>query len=145
MVEYSKVNVKLSDAQLKKIKTAVKDKTGTTLTMSLKMLTGDELTHELLLTTKQKTKLRNAFNNNMSTDLKLSKAHISKIIQSGGCLGPLLSKLAGPLMKVVIPLAKNVLAPLGITAAALAIDAGIQKKIHGSGTTATTNFKPQNE
>ena len=71
----------------------------------------------------------------MSTDLKLSKAQISKIIQSGGFLGSLLSKLAGPLMKVAIPLAKNVLAPLGITAAASAIDAGIQKKIHGSGTT----------
>ena len=83
----------------------------------------------------KKKKLRNAFNNNMSTDLKLSKAQISKIIQSGGFLGSLLSKLAGPLMKVAIPLAKNVLAPLGITAAASAIDAGIQKKIHGSGTT----------
>ena len=64
----------------------------------------------------------------MSTDLKLSKAEISKIIQSGGFLGSLLSKLAGPLMKVAIPLAKNVLAPLEITAAASAIDAGIQKK-----------------
>ena len=133
MVEYSKVNVKLSDRQLKKLKTAVKNKTGTTLRMSLKMLDGNDLPHELLLTTRQKTKLRNAFNNNMSTDLKLSKAQISKIIQSGGFLGSLLSKLAGPLMKVAIP--KNVLAPLGITAAASAIGAGIQKKIHGSGTT----------
>ena len=99
------------------------------------MLDGNDLPHELLLTTRQKTKLINAFNDNMSTDLKLSKAQISKIIQSGGFLGSLLSKLAGPLMKVAIPLAKNVLAPLGITAAASAIDAGIQKKIHGSGTT----------
>ena len=80
-------------------------------------------------------RLRNAFNNNMSFDLALSKAQITKIIQSGGCLGSLLSKLAGPLMKVAVPLAKNILAPLGITAAASAIDAGIQKKIHGSGTT----------
>ena len=64
----------------------------------------------------------------MSTDLKLSKAHIFKIIQSGGFLGSLLSKLAGPLVKVAIPLVKNVLAALGITAAASAIDAGIQKK-----------------
>ena len=78
------------------------------------------------MTIRQKTKLRNAFNNNMSTDLKLSKAQISKIIQSGGFLGSFLSKLEGPLMKA-IPLAKNVVAPLGITAAALAIDAGIQK------------------
>ena len=128
MVEYSKVNVKLSDTQLKKLKTAVKNKTGTTLRMSLKMLDGNDLPHELLLTTKQKTKIRNAFNNNMSTDLKLSKAHISKIIQSGRFLGSLLSKLTGPLLKVVIPLAKNVLAPLGLTAAASAIDAGIQKQ-----------------
>ena len=135
MVKYRKVNVKLLDTQLKKLKTAVKNKTGITLRMSLKMLDGNDLPHELLLTTRQKTKLRNAFNDNMSTDLKLSKAQISKIIQSGGFLGSLLSKLAGLLMKVAIPLAKNVLAPLGITAAASAIDAGIQKKIYGSGTT----------
>ena len=64
----------------------------------------------------------------MSTDLKLSKAQISKIIQSGGFLGSLLSKLAGPLVKVAIFLAENVLAPLGITAGASTIDAGIQKK-----------------
>ena len=64
----------------------------------------------------------------MSTNLKLSKPQISKIIQSGWFLGSLSSKLAGPLMKVAIPSAKNVLAPLGITAAASAIDAGIQKK-----------------
>ena len=84
MVEYSKVNVKLSDAQLKKLKTAVKNKTGTTLRMSLKMLDGNDLPHELLLTTRQKTKLRNAINNNMPIDFKLSKAQMSKIIQSGG-------------------------------------------------------------
>ena len=64
----------------------------------------------------------------MWSDLKLSKAQISKIIQSGGFLGSLLSKLAGPLMKVAIPLAKNALALLGITAAASAIDVGIEKK-----------------
>ena len=96
------------------------------------MFNGNDLPHELLSTTIQKTKLRNAFNNNMSTDLNLSKAKISKMIQSGGFLGSLLNKWAGPLMKVTIPLAKNVLAPLAITAAASAINAGIQKKIHGS-------------
>ena len=73
----------------------------------------------------------------MSTDLKRPKVQISKIIQSGGFLGSLLSKIAGPLMKVAVPSCssrlKNILAPLGITAAASAIDAGIQKKIHGSG------------
>ena len=103
--------------------------------MNLRTINGNNLPHELLLTERQKTKLRNAFNNNMSTDIKLSKAQISKIIQSGGFLGSLLSKLAGPLMKVAVPLAKNILAPLGVTAAVSAIDAGIQKKIHGSGTT----------
>ena len=103
--------------------------------MSLKTFAGKDLPHELLLTTRQKTNLGNPFNNNMSTDLKISRARISKIIQSGGFLESLLSKLAGPLMKVAIPLAKNVLAPFGITAAASAIDAGIQKKIHCSGTT----------
>ena len=126
--------------QLKKIKTAVKNKRGTALRMSLKMFDGNDLPHELLLTTRQKTKLRNAFNNNMATDLKLSKAQISKIIQSEGFLGSLLSKLAGPLMKVAIPLAKNVLAPLGITAAASAIDAGIQKEIYGSGRPSSTTL-----
>ena len=71
------------------------------------MFNGIDLPHELLLTTGQKTKLRNAFNNNMSTDLKLSKAQISKIIQSGGFLES---------------------SPLGITAVASVNDAGIQKK-----------------
>ena len=135
MVEYSKVNVKLSDMQLKKLKTAVENKTGTTLRMNLKMFNGNDLLHELLLTARQKTKLRNSFNNNMSTDLKLSKAQFSKTIQSGGFLGRLLDPLLKtglPLMKNVIkPLAKSVLIPLGLTAAASAADAGIHKKIIG--------------
>ena len=70
------------------------------------MLDGTDLPHELLHTTRQKLKLKNAFNN-MSTDLNLSRPQISKLIQSGGFLGSLLSKLAGILMKVVIPLAKK--------------------------------------
>ena len=135
MVEYNKVNVKLSDAQLKKLKDAVKDNAGTTLRINFKMFDGNDLPHELLLMTRQKTKLRNAFNNNKSADIKLSKAQIVKIIQSGGFLGSLLSKLAGPLMKIAVFLAKNVLVPLGITAAASALDAEIQKKIHRSGHT----------
>ena len=76
MVKYNKVNVKLSDTQLKKVKTAVKNKTGTALRISLKMFNVNDLSQELLLTTRQKTKLWNAFNNNMSTDLQLSKARI---------------------------------------------------------------------
>ena len=83
MVEYSKVDVKFSDTQLKKLKTAGKSKTGITMRISLKMFNGNDLPHELLLTTRQKTKLRTALNNDMSTDIKLSKPQISKIIQSG--------------------------------------------------------------
>ena len=107
MIKYSKVNVRLSNTQLKKLKDAVKDNTGTTLQINLKMFDGNDLPHDLLLTTRQKTKLRNAFNNNMSANIKLSKAQISKIIQSGGFLGSLLSKLVDPLMKVAVPLAKK--------------------------------------
>ena len=64
----------------------------------------------------------------MSTDIKLSKAQISKMIKSGGFLVRLLNKLGGSLMKVAVPLEKNILVPLGLTAAAPAIDAGIKKK-----------------
>ena len=78
MVEYSKVNIKLLDTQLKKLKTAVKNKTGTTLRISLKMFNENSLPHQLLLTTRQKTRLRNAFNNNTSTDLKLLKPKFLK-------------------------------------------------------------------
>ena len=59
--------------------------------MNLKMFDRNDLSHELLLKTRQKAKLINAFNNNMSTDLKLSKAQISKIIQFEGFLGSILS------------------------------------------------------
>ena len=143
MVEYSKVNVRLSNTQLQKLQDAVKDNTGTTLRINLKMLDRNDLPHELLLMTRQKAKLRKALNNNTSTDIKLSKAQITKIIQSDGFLGSLLSKLAGPLMKVAAPSAKNVLAPLGITATASAIDAGIQKTIHGSGNTTLIIFNEE--
>ena len=134
MVEYTKVNVKLTNLQLSKLKKAVKSNEGATLQISIKNFNKDELTHELLLlTARQSAKLRNAININSATDIKLSKAQIKKLIQSGGFLGKLLSKLAGPLMKVAMPLAKNVLAPLGLTAAMSEIDGSIQKKIHGSG------------
>ena len=109
MVKYTKVNVRLSDIQLKKLKDAVSNNTGTTLRISLKMFNGNNLPHELLLT------------------INLSKAQISEIIQSGGFFGKLKTGL--PLTKIVIkPLAKSVLIPLGLTAAASAADAGIHKK-----------------
>ena len=133
MVEYSEINCKLTDVQLNKLKKAVKSDEGATLRLGIRNFNKDEHPHELLLTTKQNTKLRNALNNNSATDIKLSKTQIKKIIQSGGFLGKLLSKLAGPLMKVALPLAKNVLAPLGLTAAMSAIDGSIKKKIHGLG------------
>ena len=105
---------------IKQVKKAVKFNEGTTLRLGIKNFNKAELPHELL-TTRQNTKLRNAINNNLATDIKLSKAQIKKLIQSGGFLGKLLSKLAGPLMKVAMPLAKNVLAPLGLTAAMSAL------------------------
>ena len=132
MVEYTKVNVKLTNLQLSKLKKAVKSNEGATLRIGIKKFNKDELWHELLLTTRQSTKLRNAINDNSATDIKLSNEQIKKLIQSGGVLGKLLRKLVGPLMKVAMPLAKIVLAPLGLTAAMSAIDGSIQKKIHGS-------------
>ena len=88
------------------------------------------LVNELLLTTRQTTKLKNAFENNIiSTDINFSRAQISKIIQSWVFLSSLLSKLAGPLMNVAVLLAKHILAAIGISAAASTIDAGIQKNM----------------
>ena len=72
------------------------------LRIRLKMVNGNNLPHEILLTTRQKTKVRYAFNNNMSTDLKLSKTQISIMIQSRGFLRSLLSRIAGPLMKIAV-------------------------------------------
>ena len=98
------------------------------------MFNSDNLPHELLLTTRQTSKLRNTIENKISTDIKLSKAQISKIIPSGGFL----VKLLGPSLKTGLPLLKSVIKPLGLlglTAANSAIDTGAQKKIYGSGTT----------
>ena len=132
MVEYNRLNATLSNSQLNKLKSAVKNRQGTLLRMNARMLNANNLPHKLLLTKRQTTKLRNAIENNMSTDIKLSKAQIPKIIQSGGFLGKLLDPLLKtglPLIKNVIkPLAKSVLIPLVLTAAASAVDAGIQKK-----------------
>ena len=127
MVEYNKISCKLTNVQLNKLKRAVRSNESTTLRLGIKNFNKDEFPH--------------AINNNLGTDIKLSKAQIKKIIQSGGFLGKLLSKLAGPLMKVAMPLAKNLLAPLGLTAAMSAIDGSIQKKIHGSGATKGARIK----
>ena len=103
MVEYNKANIKLLDSKLNKLKTAVKIQTGVTLRMNIKISNGNNLPHELSLTKRQTTELRNVIESNMSTDIKLSKTQISKIIQSVRLLGSILSKLAGPLMKVALP------------------------------------------
>ena len=141
MVKNSKVDCKLTNVKLNKFKKAVKFNEGATLRLGIRNFNKDERLLELLLTARQNTKLRNTVNNNSATDIKLSKAQIKILIQSGGFLGNLLSKLAGPFMKVALPLAKNVLAPLGLTAAMSAIDGSIQKKIHGSGATKGAGVK----
>ena len=98
--------------------------------------------HELLLTNRQVANIRKAFANHLSTDIKLSKTQLSKMIQSVGFLGRLLGPLLKtglPLMKSLIkPLTKSILIPLGLKAAASAVDAGIHKKILGSGHNNTT-------
>ena len=111
------------------------------LRLSSNVIGDDETSfpHKLLLTNRQVLNLRKSFSNKLSTDIKLSKTQLSKMIQSGGffgrVLGPLL-KTGLPLIKNAIkPLAKSVLIPLGLTALASAADAGIHKKILGSGTT----------
>ena len=91
MVEYNKVKIKLSDSQLNELKYAAKNQTGVTLRMNIKMFEGNNLPNELLLIARQKTEIINSFENKSSADTKLSKTHISKIIQSGGFLGLLLT------------------------------------------------------
>ena len=139
MTQYNSLNVKLSNSQLSKLKSSIKNETDVVLRISSNMVSNSNdntnFPHELLLTNRQVANIRKAFAKNTSADIKLSKTQLSKMIQSGGFLGNLLGKLAGPLMKVAMPLAKNVLAPLGLSAAMSAIDGSIEKKMLGSGTT----------
>ena len=107
MVEYNTVNAKLSNSQLNKLKNAIKSRQETTLIMNARMFNGNNLPHELLLTTRQTTKLRNAIENNLSTDIKLSKAQISKIIQSG----VFFDRLLGYLLKTGLSLIKSIIKP----------------------------------
>ena len=98
----------------------------------------------MLLTTRQTTELRNAIENNMAIDMKLNKAQISKIIQSGGFL----DKLLGPLLKTELPLLKSVikrLGLLGLTAASSAIDAGVKKKLGSGSASKTTTLITSNK
>ena len=146
MTQYNSLNVKLSNSQLNKLKSSIKNGTDVALRISSNMVgnSNDSINfpHELLLTDRQVENIRKAFANHSSTDIKLSEFQLSKMIQSGGFLGKLLGALLKtglPLMKSIIkPLAKSVLIPLGLTAAASAVDAGIHKKILGSGHNNTT-------
>ena len=146
MTQYNGLNVKLSNSQLNKLKSAIKNKSDVVLRLSSN-ITGDNETnfpHKLLLTDRQVLSLRKSFANNSSGDIKLSKTQLSKMTQSGGFL----SRLLGPLLKTVLPLIKNVIIPLaksilislGLTAAASAADAGMHKKVLGSGHNNTTTL-----
>ena len=135
MTQYNTLNVKLSNSQLYKLKASIKNETELVLRLSPNMIvdSNDETNfpHKLLLTNRQVLNIRKAFSNNSSANIKFSKTQLSKMTQSGdflgGLLGPLL-KTGLPLIKSVIkPLAKSVLIPLGLTAAAAAVDAGIHK------------------
>ena len=146
MTQCNSLNVKLSNSKLNKLKSSIKNETDVVLRISSSMVSNSNdntnFPHELLLTNRQVANIRKAFANHSSTDIKLSKTQLSKVIQSGGFLGKLLGPLLKtglPLMKRVIkPLTKSVLIPLGLTAAALVADAGIHKKILGSGHNNTT-------
>ena len=153
MTQYNSLNVKLSNSQLSKLKSALKNETDVVLRLSSNMIgNSDDNTnfpHELLLTNRQVASLCKAFANHTSADIKLSKTQLSKMIQSGGFLGrrlgpllktglPLMNSVIKPLAKSV--LAKSVLVPLGLTAAVSAADAGIHKKIQGSGHNSNTTL-----
>ena len=116
MIQYNSLNVKLSNSQLNKLKSSIKNENDVVLRISSNIVRNSNdntnFPHELLLTNRQVENIRKAFAKNTSIDINLAK-----MIQSGGFLGNLLGKLAGPLMKVAMPLAKNLLAPLGLSAA----------------------------
>ena len=120
---YNTVNASLSESQISKLKNALKNRTGVSLRLSREMLGSDteQFPHELMLTDTQVNKL----NRQPTADIKFSKTQITKMSQSGGFLASL--------MRFAMPLLKNVIAPLGLTAAMSATDAGIQKKIRGYG------------
>ena len=144
MTQYNILNVKLSNSQLNKLKSSIKNETDVALRISSSIVGNSNdntnFSHELLLTNRQVANIYKAFAKNTSTDIKLSKTQLSKMIQSGGFFG----RLLGPLLKTGLPLMKSVIKPLavlipvGLTAAASAADAGIHKRILGSGHNNTT-------
>ena len=134
MTQYNSPNVKLSNSQLNKLKSAIKNETEVVLRLLSNIIGDNEINfpHKLLLTDRQVSNLRKSFANNSSLDIKLSKTQLSKTIKSGGFISRLLGpslKTELPLIKNVIkPLAKSALIPLGLPAAASAADTGIHKK-----------------
>ena len=125
MTQYNNLNVNLSNSQINKFKSAIKNETEVVLRLSSNMIRDNETNfpHKLLLANRQVSDLRKAFENHLSADIKLSKTQLSKMIQSGGFLGRLLGlflKTGLPLIKNVIkPLAKNVLIPLGLNCSSI--------------------------
>ena len=110
MTQYNSLNVKLSNSQLNKFKSAIKNETEVILRLLCNMMGDHEANfpHKLLLTNRQVSNLRKAFANNSSADINLSKTQLSKMIQSRGLLG----RLLGPLLKTGFPLIKNVIKSL---------------------------------
>ena len=135
MVEYNKIDLYLTESQLKKIQNAVKDKNATTIRLSNENFNENKLIYELYLTQKQMKKLIKKIENKMSTDIKLSKTQINQTIKEGGNLGRLLMNFLPKLIKPAISIGKNILAPPGLSAAMSATDAAIQKNMYGSGMT----------
>ena len=109
MTQCNSLNVKLSDSQLNKFESAIKNENRVVLRLS--NMIGDNETnfpHNLLLTNRQVLNLCKTFANHLSTDIKLSKSQLSKMIQSGGFFG----RLHGPLLKTGLPLISNVIKAL---------------------------------
>ena len=126
MTQYNSLNVKLSNSQLIKLQSAMKNETEVVLRLPSNIISNSDdetnFPHKSSLTDKQVANLRKAFANNSSTNIKLSKTQLSKMIQSGRFIG----RLLGPLLKTGLPLMKNlikllaniVLISLGLTAVA---------------------------
>ena len=131
MANYQEARSKLTNTQLNKLKSAAKHKIGTKLRLNKRNVEDKELPHEFFLTTRQTTKIRNVFANNMSTDIKFSKTQISKIIQSDGVFGSWLDNLGKKiLINVAIPLAIDILHGLVSNVTSSAINK-FDRKING--------------
>ena len=131
MTQYNSLNVKLSNSQRNKLKSAIKIKTERIIKYNSSDKTN--IPYELLLTNRQVANLCKAFANNSSTDFKLSKTQLSQMMHSRGFLGrillfPLLKTGLPPMKNAFKSLAKSVLISLGLTAAATAADSSIHKK-----------------